>query len=528
MKAQNIKIVMASLFACMMLFSSCNNSSDLPQNSPDDQANIHTETTEKPATAAVTEPACINHTYERNIKTEALALRDGEIEYVCTNCKHSYSESIPATKSIKVLALGNSFTVDSMHHLWNICKDGGAETVVLGNLYIGSCTLDKHWANISKSSPAYKYYKNTDGTWVTKENYKIIDALKQEPWDYIVLHQTSGSAGLTNTFSNLDNIIDFINANKTNPDAKIIWHMPWAYQSDSTHVEFPNYDRDQMKMYQAITSRVNELILTRETIAAIIPSGTAIQNLRTSYIGDTVTRDGYHLNYGFGRYTASLMWYSVLTGGNIDVIDWIPDKYPDVQSYLPTLKDAAATAAANPFKITESAFPLSRIPVVVPTPIDPSAVLNPEDYLEADTALAKAFGVDLAAYKLLSWDYLKNTYWYCTSKTGTTTPKASAGTYNQNICTKVKYSIEDELPVGTIFICDPGWRYRMEIYPSEKAVYTGIRPEGSTAPFYVLSEDFLKGCKYIAWSVSTYPKTDISAIFDQAYAHIRVYVPTEK
>jgi hypothetical protein len=41
----------------------------------------------------------------------------------------------------------------------------------------------------------------------------------------------------------------------------------------------------------------------------------------------------------------------------------------------------------------------------------------------------------------------------------------------------------------------------------------------------VLSEAFLNGCTYVAWSVSSWPKTDISADFDAAYPHVRVYVP---
>lgn len=47
----------------------------------------------------------------------------------------------------------------------------------------------------------------------------------------------------------------------------------------------------------------------------------------------------------------------------------------------------------------------------------------------------------------------------------------------------------------------------------------------SCLPFFVLSEEFLDGCTYVAWSVSSWPKTDISADFDAAYPHVRVYVP---
>ena len=341
------------------------------------------------------------------------------------------------------------------------------------------------------------------------------------------MQQVSQNSGLAETFDPyLASLVSMVLAKC--PNARLMWHMTWAYQGDSTHNEFPKYDNDQMKMYGEITARVKELILTRDAISAIIPSGTAVQNLRTSFVGDNVTRDGYHLNYGFGRYTASLTWYAVLTGGDIDVIDWIPAKYPDTVSYLPAIKDAVKSAMEKNFEITKSAFPQGVIPVGPQNPIDPSEVLNPEDFIAADTALAAAFGIDLSQYELLEWDYKTNSFWYCTSRVGTVTPGSSASTYHQNICTDRKYSVANELPAGTIFICDPGWRYRMEIYPTEDSVYKGTRPEGSTAPFYILTEDFLNGCTYIAWSVSSYPKSDISAIYHQAYAHVRVYVPIQK
>ena len=517
--------IICLLLASLMLFASCAPSSDTPQTTesqPVETTAQPIETTTPPV--ETTEQVCVDHEYLETARTDALALKDGSVEYSCSVCGDKYSEAIPATKSIKILALGNSFTVDGTNHLWDICKDGGAENVIVGNLYIGNCTLDTHWNNISGSKAAYTFYKNTNGTWKTTENYRIIDALKEENWDYIVLHQTSGSAGFANTFGKLDDIIGFMNDNKTNANAKIVWHMPWAYQSDSTHAEFPKYNRDQMKMYNEIMARVQELILTRDTISAVIPSGTAIQNLRTSYIGDNLTRDGYHLSYSYGRYTASLAWYSILTGGDIDVIDWLPAKYPEVQCYLPVIKEAAKAAIASPFEITQSSLPQGSIPIGTYTPSNP---MDPATYLEGDKALAQAFGVDLSGYELLTWDYYENSYWYCTSKTVITTPKATASTYHQNICTKKKYSIENELPVGSIFICDPGWRFRLEIFPSASAIYKGTRPEGSTTPFYILDEQFLNGCKYIAWSVSSYPKSDISANYSQAYPHIRVYVPVK-
>ena len=208
--------IVCLLLASLMLLASCAPSTNSPQTTDSSQP---IETTAPPV--ETTEQICVEHEYLETARTDALALKDGAIRYSCSVCGDEYSETVPATKSIKILALGNSFTVDGTNHLWDICKDGGAESVIVGNLYIGNCTLDTHWNNISGSKAAYTFYKNTNGTWKTTENYRIIDALKEEDWDYIVLHQTSGSAGFANTFGRLDDIIGFMNDNKTNANAKV-------------------------------------------------------------------------------------------------------------------------------------------------------------------------------------------------------------------------------------------------------------------------------------------------------------------
>ena len=49
----------------------------------------------------------------------------------------------------------------------------------------------------------------------------------------------------------------------------------------------------------------------------LIPCGLAIQNARSSALGDTMCRDGYHLNYTYGRYTASCVWFEIITGKDV-------------------------------------------------------------------------------------------------------------------------------------------------------------------------------------------------------------------
>lgn len=49
----------------------------------------------------------------------------------------------------------------------------------------------------------------------------------------------------------------------------------------------------------------------------LIPCGLAIQNARATKLGDSLCRDGYHLNYVYGRYTAACVWYEIITGRDV-------------------------------------------------------------------------------------------------------------------------------------------------------------------------------------------------------------------
>jgi hypothetical protein len=195
------------------------------------------------------------------------------------------------------------------------------------------------------------------GNWVTKNNTKLSTALAAKEWDIITVQQVSQNSGMPETMGNLQNILDYVKANMPNKEAKIYWHMTWAYQQDTTHSGFPNYGSNQMNMYNAITGAVESTIKTNKDIAGFIPSGTTIQNMRTSYLGDTLTRDGFHMSYGLGRYAAAMTWAKFLTGESIDNITWVPATYKnEISPYLDIVKEAVNNAYKTPLAVTNSTY----------------------------------------------------------------------------------------------------------------------------------------------------------------------------
>ncbi|MGI6280394.1 MAG: DUF4886 domain-containing protein, partial [Acutalibacteraceae bacterium] len=243
------------------------------------------------------------------------------------NVTSTAAQQTESTQPLKILAIGNSFSVDSMRFIYDMF-DWVGQKVILGNLIIGGCTLEMHANNIINEAANYTYYKNTTGTWKTKSGYTVQQGLADESWDIITLQQASGYSGIPSSYSYLSTILNFLEANKPTPETRIMWNMTWAYQKNSSHSDFKKYDKNQLTMYNAIISTVQSQIVGNPSFSGIIPTGTAIQNLRTSYFGDTLTRDGYHLSYDYGRYTASLTWFHYLTGISPDMVNWVPPEYP--------------------------------------------------------------------------------------------------------------------------------------------------------------------------------------------------------
>lgn len=80
-------------------------------------------------------------------------------------------------KCLKILTIGNSFFDDCMEHVGNIASSLGVESFVLGNPYIGACTLTPHTNNAKYDGRKYEYRLNTGKEWTNTPNYLLSDAI---------------------------------------------------------------------------------------------------------------------------------------------------------------------------------------------------------------------------------------------------------------------------------------------------------------------------------------------------------------
>lgn len=261
-------------------------------------------------------------------------------------------------KTLKILAIGNSFSNNTTQYLYDVAAAEGITDITLGRLYIGGCALDRHARNIKNDSLEYTYYRNTTGSWETVENATLQYGLLDHDWDIITMQQSSGKSGQPATYDVvLQEVIDYVNANKTNSNAKLVWHMTWAYQGDSTHKDFAVYANSQDVMYKCIVDANKQKILTNDAFSAVIPAGTAIQNARTSYLGDNLTADGYHLNE-LGKIIATYTWYATLVEKTLDTVhlDKIPGSIPLDENLKNVIVESVNNALKDPFQVTQSAY----------------------------------------------------------------------------------------------------------------------------------------------------------------------------
>ena len=269
----------------------------------------------------------------------------------------TFNVSQKSTKSMYILAFGNSFSWDAMEYLYQILQEMGYKDIFLGNLYIGGATLQIHANNIASSAKAYQYRTNSNGNWASVDKYTSIDAMKERYWDYVSMQQNSCYYGAPDSFEPyISNIVAAVKQHC--PGAKCIWHMTWAYQSDCTNGDFVKYfGKNQTLMFETILDVTKTQILPREDFQFVIPCGTAVQNLRTSYMGDNITRDGYHMTYDNGRLLTGLMWARQIVGKSISNINYKPSAYTYTDDQITVIKEAVENAFNKPYEITESSIP---------------------------------------------------------------------------------------------------------------------------------------------------------------------------
>jgi hypothetical protein len=281
---------------------------------------------------------------------------------------------VPITKTVKILTIGNGQAVDGAQYLVPMARELGVE-VVLAHLLANDATVatfDNNTKGDTAGALIFNFYKFSGDAWSVRSGYSLKKALQDDTWDYIIFSQTMGLAGDIETIQgsvsenhHLKQVATYVNYNMktasgTTYKAKMLWNMTWAFEDTATYADFGKYDFDQMKMYDAIVSTTQTALANSQVkkyVKGVIPTGTAVQNLRTSYWFDGITRDGSNLSY-MGKILSAMMLLRSVVDVDINALTF--ESYEELAFAKPdlaVLKEAVNNAYAKPYEVTQSAYP---------------------------------------------------------------------------------------------------------------------------------------------------------------------------
>ncbi|MBN2712174.1 MAG: DUF4886 domain-containing protein [Planctomycetes bacterium] len=196
-------------------------------------------------------------------------------------------------KKIRILGVGNSFTVNSTKFLTAIIKSDKEVDADVGVAYIGGCPMDKHvtLAKIHEENPedpkgmAYRYIMNRE---TKKEKASLKEMLLDGKWDYITIQQVSTKSYKPETYyPYAKELCDYIK--KYAPDAKIVIHETWAHRVDCPRVK--QWNLPPAEMYAKLHAAYGKI--GKELGLDIIPVGTAFENAKKLPLWDYVAPENF-------------------------------------------------------------------------------------------------------------------------------------------------------------------------------------------------------------------------------------------
>ena len=267
-----------------------------------------------------------------------------------------------AAKDLKVLMIGNSFSICVGRNLPQLVAHEKKHNLELTSAYIGGCVLARHSANLRKAEadPSFKPY--TINTWTsrnlrkkTKFKGNVNELLKNNKYDIITIQQGSAESWDYKFYQPYaDELIAYIK--KYNPQAEIVIQQTWAYRADAPRLK--NWNFSQAQMHEKVAAAYSEF--AKRTKFRLIPTGNAVMIARRNPIyqykvlsqkelakfvspdvpspehdvvgkhywrkskkGMQLIADAIHLNE-HGEYLQACVWYSFLFGEDAEKITYEP------------------------------------------------------------------------------------------------------------------------------------------------------------------------------------------------------------
>jgi hypothetical protein len=196
-------------------------------------------------------------------------------------------------KKIRILGVGNSFTVNSTKYLTSIIDSDKDVDADVGVAYIGGCSLDRHMA-VAKAheedpeDPKGRIYQYIVNRKTVKKSAALKEMLLDGEWDYITIQQVSSKSYKPESFyPYARELHDYIK--KYAPKATIVIHETWPHRIDCPRTKQWNLPPDAM--YEKL--HANYAKVAKELGVDVIPVGTAFQNAKKLPLWDYQATEGF-------------------------------------------------------------------------------------------------------------------------------------------------------------------------------------------------------------------------------------------
>ena len=215
--------------------------------------------------------------------------------------------------SLKILFIGSSFGVDTINYVGDIAHSYNFN-IVIGNLYVGASGI-KDYITFYESDRKISYYKwNLNAIAWENGTSTVKEALSDEAWDFVVIqngaYQSADEStywdqdekgNITNNYVSL--FADIIDRCCLFSHPVICFNMTWAYSvyhtlsssqgSKDKWLSFGiNQKQRQLGMYTELCRLAQKVLQHCPKVKFVIPSGTAVQNARGTFLRTDTTIQG--------------------------------------------------------------------------------------------------------------------------------------------------------------------------------------------------------------------------------------------
>ena len=290
-------------------------------------------------------------------------------------------------KPLRVLMIGNSFSLSVMRELPNIADAQDEYALDITSMYIGGCSLERHIKEYetAKKDPSHRPYK-IDRYVTGKGRLKrvpgnLIEMLDAQKYDVITIQEASPRSMEKKGWDQYgDKLVAIVREKQ--PQAKLLLHQTWSYRIDAPLLKKWKISQDEM--FAQVRAMYAER--AKHFDCGVIPMGEAVQIWRKkapmsfrripgsklkeykrpkapSYKGDVVGRhywkrsrkdgeyklfaDTNHLN-GDGNYLQGCVWFAKLFGADATKIAYKPKYLKPAEAEL--IRQCAADAVAGKYE----------------------------------------------------------------------------------------------------------------------------------------------------------------------------------